>query len=84
MTLLSLPSGPILEIVCRATQIQLTAIWLSLAQMLVRQLDPPTILPVKTGPDTEARNTISRIVPLLLQTSFTFLGQPGAMESVRI
>ncbi|QRV85310.1 Myb protein 1A [Ceratobasidium sp. AG-Ba] len=40
-TLLSLSPEPLLELVCTAARVQLTAVWLSLAALLVVQLDPP-------------------------------------------
>jgi hypothetical protein len=85
ITLLSLPAGPLLELVCLASQRQLTAVWLSLANMLIIQLDPPSplLLTLKTEPDSEAHGIISRVFPVLLETSLSSLGQPGAMEAVR-
>ncbi|KAH7927601.1 ARM repeat-containing protein [Leucogyrophana mollusca] len=83
-TLLSLPAGPILELICIACQRQLTAVWLSLASMLVIQLDPPTLFSsstLKSGPDAEAQGVIANALPSLLQTSLTMLGQPKTMES---
>ncbi|EGN94778.1 hypothetical protein SERLA73DRAFT_171188 [Serpula lacrymans var. lacrymans S7.3] len=83
MTLLSLPAGPLLELVCFASQRQLTAIWLTLANMLIIQVDPPTLIPstLKSGPNVEAQTVLSNVLPALLQTSLTALGHPGAMES---
>jgi hypothetical protein len=85
MTLLSLPAGPLLELVSLAAQRQLTASWLSLISMLIIQLDPPTLLllnTVKASSNTEALALVSHMLPLLLHTSFAFLGQPGALEEV--
>jgi hypothetical protein len=87
MTLLSLPAGPLLELVSLAAQRQLTAVWLSLVSMLIIQLDPPILLlptTIKTTPNTEAQALVSHLLPVLLQTSLAFLGQPGAMEEVGI
>ena len=83
MTLISLPSGPLLKIVCLAAQKYLTGAWLSLISMLVIQLDPPSLLPprFKTA-NEEAEMVISQILPGLLQDSLVFLGQPGVMEDV--
>ncbi|KAH7905355.1 armadillo-type protein [Hygrophoropsis aurantiaca] len=84
ITILSLPAGPILELVCLACQRQLTAVWLSLASMLVVQLDPPVLFPsstLKSGPSAEAQEIIGSALPLLLQTSLSVLGQPNVMES---
>ncbi|KIJ61703.1 hypothetical protein HYDPIDRAFT_115503 [Hydnomerulius pinastri MD-312] len=84
ITLLSLPAGPILELICVASQRQLTAVWLSLANMLIIQLDPPTMFTVSTlkqPPNVEAMTVLSNVLPVLLQTSLSMLGQTGAMES---
>jgi hypothetical protein len=83
-TLLSLLPGPLLELVCHAAKKQLTAVWLSLASMLIVQLDPPSLLPpiVKPGPNSEAEETVLRALPSLLEAGLSLLGQPGAMESV--
>jgi hypothetical protein len=84
ITMLSLPAGPVLELVCSAAQRHLTSIWLSLASMLIIQLDPPSILSstLKAGPSTQAEAIVSNVLPVLLQASLTFLSQPGSMESV--
>ena len=86
-TLLSLPAAPIFEtiyIVCRR---QLTAVWLSLASMLVIQLDPPTLCSASTlkcGPSFEALGVLSTLLLILLEVSLGVLRQPGAMEVVSI
>lgn len=83
MTLISLPSGPLLKIVCLAARKQLTGAWLSLVSMLVIQLDPPSLLPPRfKTTNEEAQMVISYILPGLLQDSLTFLSQPGVMEDV--
>lgn len=85
-TLLSLPPGPLLGLLCIASQRQLTAVWLTLANMLIIQLDPPmmfTNLTLKTTPNVEGMTVVSNALPVLLQASLSMLGQPGAMESVR-
>jgi hypothetical protein len=47
-----------LEIVCFAAQRQLTAVWLSLASILIAQLNPPVFsLNMKSGPTPEALQT---------------------------
>lgn len=84
ITLLSLPAAPIFEIICLACQRQLTAVWLSLANMLVIQLDPPTLFSastLKSTPSPEALGVISTLLPILLEASLGVLGQPGAMEA---
>jgi hypothetical protein len=87
ITLLSLPAAPIFEIICLACQRQLTAVWLSLASMLVIQLDPPTLFissTLKSAPSPEALSVLSTLLPVLLEASLGVLGQPGAMESVSV
>ncbi|KAG2354786.1 ARM repeat-containing protein [Suillus spraguei] len=84
ITLLSLPAAPIFEIICLACQRQLTAVWLSLATMLVIQLDPPILFStstLKSTPSPEALGVISTLLPVLLEASLGVLGQPGAMEA---
>ncbi|KAF9782538.1 armadillo-type protein [Thelephora terrestris] len=81
MTLISLPSGPLLKTVCLAARKQLTGAWLSLVSMLVIQLDPPSLLPPRFKTTNEgAQVVISHILPGLLQDSLIFLGRPGVME----
>ncbi|KAI0087502.1 ARM repeat-containing protein [Irpex rosettiformis] len=82
VTLLSLSPGPLLELICVAAQKQLTAVWLSLATMLIVQLNPPTLLPTtfKTVPTSEARIIVLNVLVSLLQTSLTFFSEPGSMK----
>ncbi|KAI0686931.1 ARM repeat-containing protein [Cytidiella melzeri] len=82
VTLLSLSPGPLLELICVASQKQLTAVWLSLATMLVVQLNPPSLLPTtfKTLPTSEAHAVVLNVLLSLLQTSLAFLRQPGSMN----
>ena len=84
MTLISLPPGPLLELVCISAQRHLTAVWLSLASMLIIQLDPPSLFPstLKSGPNPEVLAIVSQVFPILLETALSSLGQPGAMEAV--
>lgn len=83
ITLISLPAGPLLELVCLAAQRQLTATWLSLAHILIAQLNPPVFsLNLKSGPTPEAEMTIQRLLPVILQTSLTAFAIDGYMESV--
>jgi hypothetical protein len=85
-TLLSLPAGPLLELVNIAAKRQLTAVWLSLTSMLIIQLDPPTLYLSTRNPTPlpDSQTLVSQMLPQLLQTSLTFLGQLGAMEEVNI
>ncbi|KAI0937932.1 hypothetical protein AcW1_002387 [Taiwanofungus camphoratus] len=82
-TLISLPPDPLLELVCMASQRQLTAVWLSLATMLVVQLDPPALVPTtfKPIPSREAQAVVLNVLVVLLQVSLNSLSQPGAMEA---
>ncbi|KAL4071677.1 armadillo-type protein [Scleroderma yunnanense] len=83
-TLLSLPAGPLLGLICIACQRHLTAVWLSLAKSLAIQLDPPptfTVPTLKPSPNAEAIAILTNALPVILQTSLSMLGQPGALES---
>ncbi|KIP05962.1 hypothetical protein PHLGIDRAFT_36173 [Phlebiopsis gigantea 11061_1 CR5-6] len=82
VTLLSLNPGPLLELLCIAAQKQLTAVWLSLAQMLIIQLDPPSLIPsvLKSYPGPEARQTVFNVLSSLLPICLGCFSQPGAME----
>jgi len=81
-TLMSLPAGPLLDLVCLAAQRHLTAAWLTLASILIAQLNPPSFLStIKSGPTAEAQAIVSNTLPILLQTSLRSLAQPGAMEA---
>jgi len=80
-TLISLPAGPLLELVCLAAQRQLTAAWLSLAGILFAQLNPPVFsLNTKTGPTQEAQMYVERLLPVLLQSGLGSLSMDGAMD----
>jgi hypothetical protein len=83
---LTLPPGPLFELVCLAAQRQLTAVWLSLATILIAQLNPPPpiLMPslAKAGIPAEAEGIVGSALPILLQYSLSLLGQPGAMENV--
>jgi len=82
-TLVTLPASPLLELVCLAAQRQLTATWLSLAAILIAQLNPPVFsLSLKGGPKPEAELTIRQLLPILLQCSLAYLGAGNAMENV--
>lgn len=85
-TLLTLQPAPLLELICAALQQQLTAIWFNLVQMLVTQLNPPTILPplFKPIPTAESHAVILKALVVILQTSLSFFSQPGNMENVYV
>jgi hypothetical protein len=81
-TLLTLPAGPLLELVCLAVQRSINAVWLSLAGILIMQLNPPKFFPStfkSTGPDASAYQLVGNVLPIVLQSSLEFLGRPGSM-----
>lgn len=81
VTLISLPAGPLLELVCIAAERQLTAAWLSLAAILIAQLNPPVfVLTLKARPSPEAETVVASALPMLLQCGLGLLGAAGAME----
>ncbi|KAH8988411.1 ARM repeat-containing protein [Lactarius akahatsu] len=82
-TLISLPPGPLLELVCRAAQRQLTAVWLALANMLIIQLDPPASFTVslRAVPSNEVLTVVRDVVGVLLQVTLDTLGVEGGMEA---
>ncbi|KJA24831.1 hypothetical protein HYPSUDRAFT_65152 [Hypholoma sublateritium FD-334 SS-4] len=81
-TIISLPASPLLELVCLAAQRQLTAAWLSLAAILVAQLNPPVFaLNLRSGPVPEAEAVVNSVLPLLMQCGLHTLGVNGAMEA---
>lgn len=84
ITLITLPAGPLLERVCLASQRQLTAVWLTLASMLIVQLAKPTLdlANLKFVPNADAQGILSSALPVILDASLSTLGQPGAMEAV--
>lgn len=86
ITLITLPAGPLLERICRASQRQLTAVWLTLAGMLIVQLAKPTLdmSTLKFIHNPEAQGILSHALPILLEASLNTLGQPGAMEAVSL
>ncbi|KAF9513538.1 hypothetical protein BS47DRAFT_1393254 [Hydnum rufescens UP504] len=80
-TLISLPPGPVLELVCMAADRQLTAVWLNLASRLVVQLDPPSFISLKPEPGGQVRNLVDQAAQSLVISSLRSLGTPGAMET---
>ncbi|KAI9058664.1 ARM repeat-containing protein [Trametes sanguinea] len=83
VTLISLPPGPLLELVCLAAQRQLTAVWLSLASMLIIQLNPPSLITptFKSEPSPEASAIALNVLQVLLQTALSAFAHPGVMVS---
>ncbi|KIJ41891.1 hypothetical protein M422DRAFT_68108 [Sphaerobolus stellatus SS14] len=82
-TLISLSPGPLLELVVAAVRRQLHSVWLSLAGMLIGQLDPPSFTTLSMGPTPEAENLVLSALPALLDPCFAFLNSAQAMENVR-
>lgn len=82
ITIMSLPPAPLLEVICMASQRHVTAVWMSLASMLVVQLDPPALLPTtfKPIPSDEGRGVVLNALVVLLGSTLTSLDKPGAMD----
>ncbi|KAF8156219.1 hypothetical protein K438DRAFT_2026380 [Mycena galopus ATCC 62051] len=81
VTLLSLPAGPLLGVVCRAAGRRLTGVWLVLATILIAQLNPPPLFltPLKSGPSEEAEACVREAVGALVGAALGVLGAPGGM-----
>jgi hypothetical protein len=85
VTLLSLPAGPLLGVVCRAAGRRLNGVWLALAAILIQQLNPPPlILTLKSGPSEEAEACVREAVGGLVTAALGLLGAPGGMVEVRV
>ncbi|KAI0318744.1 armadillo-type protein [Amylostereum chailletii] len=81
-SLISLPPAPLLELVCQAAQRQLTSVWLSLANILVVQLNPASYFkPLRAVAEPDVVAVVRNVVSLLLQTALDALSAPGAMEA---
>ncbi|KAL5498163.1 hypothetical protein ACEPAH_2293 [Sanghuangporus vaninii] len=81
VTLLSLPPVVLFEIVCVAMFRHQSAIWLSLAAMLIHQLDPPSLSSLLSEPDDRSRSTVLMGLPIIYDATFRSLQEPGAMEA---
>ncbi|KAJ7153236.1 hypothetical protein C8R46DRAFT_473041, partial [Mycena filopes] len=80
VTLLSLPAGPLLGVVCRAAGRRLTGVWLTLATILVAQLNPPPLLlALKSGPSEEAEACVREALGQIVGAALAALGAPGGM-----
>ncbi|KAK6985163.1 hypothetical protein R3P38DRAFT_3291974 [Favolaschia claudopus] len=80
VTLLSLPAGPLLGVVCSAARRRLTGVWLTLAASLVGQLNPPPLfLGSPSGPSEEAEACVREAVGVLVGTVLGVLGEPNGM-----
>ncbi|KAG9119599.1 hypothetical protein FRC07_005313 [Ceratobasidium sp. 392] len=83
-TLLSLSPEPLLSLVCTAARVQLTAVWLSLAALLVVQLDPPTWPRLtREGEPEMVRRTgiVAGATAGLVGAGLNMLSSSGAMEA---
>ncbi|TFK99936.1 ARM repeat-containing protein [Pterulicium gracile] len=81
-TLLTLNAGPLLELVCLAVQRSLNAVWLSLAGILIMQLNPPKFFPStfkSSGPGADVYSLVGNVLPIVVQSSLEYLGAPGSM-----
>ncbi|KAF8511488.1 ARM repeat-containing protein [Hysterangium stoloniferum] len=80
VSLISLPPGPLLELVCTAAQRRLNSVWLGLAAMLMGQLCPPSLTTLSLGPTPDAENLVLSALPMLLEPCFVLLHSTQAME----
>ncbi|ELU38720.1 hypothetical protein AG1IA_07249 [Rhizoctonia solani AG-1 IA] len=83
-TLLSLSPEPLLELVCTAARVQLTAVWLSLAALLVVQLDPPMWPRLNKESDVEVQRRtgiVAQATSGLVAVGLTMLNSGAAMET---
>lgn len=66
-----------------AIQCQVTATWISLATILVAQLNNPVFaLSFKPGPKLESEAVVHGALPVLLRSVLGMMAMHGAMESV--
>jgi len=67
-----------------AIQRQVTATWISLATILIAQLNPPVfaLSANKPGPKLEAEAVVREALPVLLRSVLGMMGMHGAMEGV--
>lgn len=82
VTLVSLPAAQLLELTCSAAQRRLTGVWLSLASMLMGQLNQPSLNTLSLGPPPEAEVLVLSALPALLDPCFRLLNNIQAMEEV--
>lgn len=83
-TLLSLSPEPLLDLVCTAARVQLTAVWLSLAALLVVQLDPPVWPRLTKDSDAETQrrtNIVAQATTGLVGAGLAMLNSGVAMEA---
>ena len=83
-TLLSLSPQPLLQMVVYVLQRHITATWLVLANILIRQLQPPpTLKNLNPRPDPQEEAFVKNIFQALLEPCLASLLQAGFMEAVR-
>ncbi|KLO16646.1 ARM repeat-containing protein [Schizopora paradoxa] len=81
MTLVSLPPGPLLSLVCGAIQQGPNGVWLSLASKFINQLDPPSLLVSKESiPADEAKRIVLDALPRIIDPSLKFFLIENAMR----
>jgi hypothetical protein len=82
-TLISLAPAPLLECVCRAAQHELTAIWLSLANTLIMQLNPfSNFKSLRPAVDPVILTMVKEFTGMLLETTLGMFNVPGKMQEV--
>lgn len=82
-TLVTLAPTPLLQLVTVAARRQLTAVWLTLATMLVGQMNPPALGTLKTVPTPDAKAFVSGLLPALLEPTLGVLAGPDLLADVR-
>ncbi|KAF8057375.1 hypothetical protein FPV67DRAFT_1677172 [Lyophyllum atratum] len=83
--LITLPAGPLVELVWLATKRRLTAAWSLLAAILITQLSPPRPVllegpNIELGPTPEAKSLVRGALPILLECFLNAMVAPGSME----
>jgi len=83
-TLLSLSPQPLLQMVVYVLQQHITATWLVLANILIRQLQPlPTLENLNPRPSPQEGAFVQTLFQALLEPCLASLLQAGFMEAVR-
>lgn len=82
--MISLPAAQLLELTCSAAERRLTGVWLSLASMLMGQLNAPSLNTLSLGPPPEAETYALSALPRILDPCFRLLHNIQNMESVRM
>jgi hypothetical protein len=94
MTVISLPATPLLELVCRAVQRNMTATWLTLTGIMIPRLypdppfplDDPAVQAAKMAENERLKNhadeVVVQVLPVLLNACLPVLMKPGGMSEV--